>query len=140
MLSDRMAARGPVMSLCGGLAVIGCLAAAAFFRAGVPTALLAAIVFLLGIATLGWNGLYVTMSAAVGSNRGPATAVGAGTTITFTGMFIATPIFGAIADHTGSYTWSWLALAGFCGLGTLLGLGIRDRGRRAAGPFPELIQ
>jgi predicted MFS family arabinose efflux permease len=130
LLSDRIAARGPVMSLCGGLAVAGCLAAAAFFRTGVPVALLVPLVFLLGMATLGWNGLYVTMSAAVGANRGAATAVGAGTTVTFTGMFIATPIFGTIADHTGSYTWSWIALAAFCGLGTLLGLGIRDRRRR----------
>jgi cyanate permease len=47
-------------------------------------------------------------------------------------MFTATPIFGTIADRTGSYTWSWVALAAFCGLGTLLGLGIRDRRRRAA--------
>jgi predicted MFS family arabinose efflux permease len=136
MLSDRIAARGPVMSLCGGLAIAGCLAAAAFFRAGVPVALLVPLVFLLGMTTLGWNGLYVTMSAAVGASRGAATAVGAGTTITFTGMFIATPIFGTIADHTGSYTWSWVALAAFCALGTLLGLGIRDRGRRAVTEEP----
>ena len=139
MLSDRVAARGSVMSLCGGLAVVACLAAAVSFRTGVPAALLVPVVFLLGAATLGWNGLYVAISAAVGSNRGPATAVGAGTTITFTGMFIATPIFGAIADRTATYAWSWLALAGFCGLGTLFSLGIRDRRHRPDGAAPELV-
>ena len=127
LLSDRIAARGPVMRLCGVLAVIGCLAAAGSFRTGVPAALLVPAVFVLGAAALGWNGLYVTLSAALGANRGPATAVGAGTTITFTGMLTVTPVFGAIADHAGSYAWSWLALAAFCGLGTLLGLGVRDR-------------
>lgn len=137
LLSDRVGARGPVMALAGLLAVAACLGAAAFFQRGTPSWLLFPLVFLLGAAALGWNGLYVTLAAGVGRLRGAATAVGAGTTITFTGMFAVTPVFGTIADHTGSYRWSWLALAAFCGLGALLGLGIRDRRPRVPSSVSE---
>jgi MFS family permease len=134
VLSDRLGGRGPVMALAGFLATLACLGAAAGFRPGTPGWFLAPLVFLLGAAALGWNGLYVTLSAEVGSQRGAATAVGAGTTITFTGLFVAPPIFGAIADRTGAYRWSWVALAAFCAVGTVLGLAIRDRRRRLRGP------
>jgi predicted MFS family arabinose efflux permease len=139
VLSDRLGGRGPVMALVGFLATLACLGAAAGFGPGTPGWLLAPLVFLLGAAALGWNGLYVTLSAEVGSRRGAATAVGAGTTITFTGLFVAPPIFGAIADRTGTYHWSWVALAALCAAGTALGLAIRDRRRRLGGPVAEAV-
>ena len=52
-------------------------------------------------------------------------------------MFIATPLFGLIADRSGSYELSWLALAAWAVLGTLLGLGIRETSHHA-GPPPTL--
>ena len=43
------------------------------------------------------------------------------------------PVFGLVADHAGSYSPSWLALAGYAVVGTALGLAIRDRAHGAAG-------
>jgi MFS family permease len=81
---------------------------------------------------MGWNALYITISAEVVPIQHAATAVGAGTTVTFIGMFAVPPVFGLIADHTGSYSWSWLALAGWAGLGVLVSLAVRDRSTRSA--------
>src|SRR5262249_37252861 len=81
----------------------------------------------LGLSCMGWNALYITLSAEAVPVQNAATAVGAGTTVTFIGMFAIPPVFGVIADHAGSYVWSWLALGAWALLGTVLALAIRDR-------------
>jgi len=80
------------------------------------------------------SGTLIALTAEVVPVHRAATAVGAGTTITFIGMFAVTPVFGSIADHTGSYSASWLALAGWSLLGTLIALAVRDRRFRARRP------
>ena len=127
LLSDRLGSRGVVMALSGALAVFACLAMARFGHGGTGTAGLIAIAFLLGLSCLGWNALYITLSADAVPVQNAATAVGAGTTVTFIGMFAVPPVFGVIADHAGSYVWSWLALGGWALLGAVLALAIRDR-------------
>ncbi len=42
-----------------------------------------------------------------------ATAMGTSLTISFAGMFFASPLFGLAADLPGSYGASWLGLAGW---------------------------
>ena len=133
LLSDRLGSRGVVMALCGVLAVFACLAMARFGHGGTGTAGLVAIALLLGLSCMGWNALYITLSAEAVPVQNAATAVGAGTTVTFIGMFAAPPVFGVIADHAGSYVWSWLALGCWAMLGTILALGIRDRSRQPRG-------
>src|SRR5262252_6295063 len=132
LLSDRLGSRGVVMALSGALAVFACLAMARFGHGGAGTPGLVAIAFLLGLSCMGWNALYITLSAEAVPVQNAATAVGAGTTITFTGMFAVPPIFGLIADHTGSYVWSWVALSGWALAGAVVALAIRDRSRLAA--------
>lgn len=137
ILSDRRGVRGTVMATAGGLGVLSCLAMAGLEHPGVAGLLLGAVALALGLTCLGWNALYITLTAESVPTGFAATAIGAGTTLTFTGLFVAPPVFGAIADHTGSYTWSWLALAGWAALGTLAGLRMRDRflpARRVAQP------
>jgi hypothetical protein len=46
------------------------------------------------------------------------------------------PVFGLVADHTGSYAWSWLALAGWAAAGFGVALLVRDR--TASMPIPRL--
>lgn len=126
MLSDRLGRRAPAMLACGALtAVVGL--AMAFVHGSAPLPLVAALAFLLGMAAMGWNALYLTLVADQVPVRSAATAIGAGLTISFTGMFLATPLFGLIADRAGSYEQSWLALAAWALLGTLAGLGIGER-------------
>lgn len=130
VLSDRLGSRGVVMATSSSLAVVACLAMAAFGHGAAGTAGLVVIAFLLGLSCMGWNALYITLTAETVPAQNAATAVGSGTTVTFTGMFAAAPVFGVIADHTGSYVWSWLALGGWALLGTLVALTIRDRPNR----------
>jgi cyanate permease len=52
--------------------------------------------------------------------------MGLSLTIAFAGMFLVPPLFGLVADLTGSYAVSRLALAGWVALGTALGLLVRE--------------
>jgi predicted MFS family arabinose efflux permease len=140
ILSDQLRTRGPVMVLSGSLAVVSCLAMALFGRGGAGTPGLVTIVFLLGLSSLGWNALYITLSAEAVPIQNAATAVGTGSTITFTAMFAVPPVFGLIADHTGSYTWSWLTLGAFGLVGAMVGLAIRDRDRPASSRSSEALR
>jgi MFS-type transporter involved in bile tolerance (Atg22 family) len=52
--------------------------------------------------------------------------MGASLTIAFVGKFCASPLFGLVADLTGSYDASWLTLAGWVAIGTPLILLVRE--------------
>jgi MFS family permease len=132
VLSDRLRSRGRVMTLSAALAVLSCLAMALLGHGAAGAPGLVGLAFLLGLSCMGWNALYITLSAEVVPIQHAATAVGAGTTVTFTGMFLVPPVFGLIADHAGSYAWSWAALGVWAGVGTLVALAIRDGAGRAA--------
>ncbi len=119
--SDRLGSRALTMAQAGALAVLAALAMAWLGHGHTPVVVLGGVAFALGLTTMGWNALYITLASELAPEH-PATAVGAGTTVTFTGMLLATPIFGAIADRSGSYTPAWIALAGWCALGTLVAL------------------
>jgi len=134
ILSDRLGSRGGTMAMAGAVAVAACLAMALVGHNSVPGPLLAAVVLVVGLSTMGWNALYITLCAEVGPANRAATVVGLGTTITFTGMVVLTPVFGVIADAAGSFTPSWLCLAVLAGVGSLIALGIRDRAGRAPRP------
>ena len=136
MLSDRLGSRGRAMALAASVAVVAALAMALLGHGAAGVPVLVVVVLLLGLSCMGWNALYITLSAEVVPIRNAATAVGAGSTITFTGMFLVPPVFGLIADHTGSYSWSWLALACWALVGALLATTIRDR-TRPAGSGPD---
>ncbi len=127
ILSDRLGSRGAVMSLSAALAVLACLAMALLDHRGTPGSVLVGLAFLLGLSCMGWNALYITLTAEVVPIQHAATAVGAGTTVTFIGMLAVPPVFGLIADRGGSYAWSWFALAAWAGAGLLVSLAVRDR-------------
>ena len=93
---------------------------------------MALLAVLLGASAMGWNGLhltYITESVGLG---GAATGIGASLTIAFVGAFLAPPLFGLAADLTGSYRYSWLALAAWAAVGTAMALLVREP-RRGAG-------
>ncbi|HEX6548272.1 MAG TPA: MFS transporter [Candidatus Dormibacteraeota bacterium] len=125
IMSDRLHSRGRVMAICGGLAVVACASLALLVHAGAPLLVLAAASALIGLTCSGWNALYITLSSEQLPERA-ATAVGAGSTVTFTGMLLATPAFGLIADHAG-YQVAWMALAAWCAIGTAVAFGVHDR-------------
>ena len=118
------------MVVSGSLAVVSCLGVALLVRPGVSMLVLAPLFLLVGLSTMGWNALYITLAADLAPERA-ATVVGAGTMVNFLGMVIGTPIFGAIADATHSYAPAWAALAGWCALGTVVATRINDPDVRA---------
>lgn len=125
-LSDRLASRGRVMAICSGLAMVaGSGMAMASFRP-LPLLVLAPLAFLLGLSTMGWNALYITLASEVNPRRA-ATVVGAGSTVTFTGLFAVTPCFGLIADATHTYLVAWIAFVVWAGVATIVALAIADR-------------
>jgi nitrate/nitrite transporter NarK len=126
MLSDRIGRRGPVMLVVGAISVATC-AALAFVRGPVPIPVITVLAFLLGGSVMGWNALYIALVAESVPIAAAATAIGAGLTITFSAMFLIAPIFGLLADLSGSYTISWAATAAWTGVGTMIGLAIRER-------------
>ena len=130
VLSDRLGSRGAVMTVSAALAVLACLAMGLLGHGAAGGTVLAILAFLLGLSCMGWNALYITLTAEVVPVQNAATAVGASTTVTFTGMLSVPPVFGLIADHTGSYAWSWLTLAAWAVVGLLVSLAIRDGGVR----------
>ncbi len=125
VVSDRIGGRVPVMFLIGLVAIGSCLAMV-FTGEGSSLPFVTILAFLLGCSAMGWNGLYLTLLAESVPIHAAATAMGASLTIAFVGMFLASPLFGLVADLTGSYDASWLALAGWITLGTALGLSVRE--------------
>ena len=78
--------------------------------------------FLLGLSAKCWNGVYLTLLSESVPLHAAATAMGAGLTVAFIWMSLASPLFGLVADLTGSYGVSWLGLAGWAVVGVVLGL------------------
>lgn len=109
-ISDVLGSRGRVMAICAGLGVIAAAAmAATTLMTSTAWPVLALVATVLGMATAGWNGLYIATATDIAPTR-PATVIGAGSTFTFTGLFVVTPCFGLLIDATHSYTVAWLAL------------------------------
>jgi ACS family hexuronate transporter-like MFS transporter len=125
LVSDKIGRRRPVLLLVGLVAMGSCLAMA-FAGEGTVIPLVVVFAFLLGCSAMGWNGLYLTLLSESVPMHTAATAMGASLTVAFVGMFLASPLFGLVADLTGSYGASWLGLAGWTAVGIALGLLARE--------------
>jgi MFS transporter, ACS family, hexuronate transporter len=119
LVSDR-AGRLSIMAVTGLLASAACLCMAWLGHAGTPLVLLGGLAFLLGLSAMGWNALYIAVAAEEVPLEHAASAIGIGTAITFTGMFVGAPLFGLLADRSGGYALPWAALAGWALVGVLV--------------------
>ncbi|MDE0212632.1 MAG: MFS transporter [Deltaproteobacteria bacterium] len=112
IVSDRAfyGRRVPVLMM---LALLGSAAGAAtaFLSPGMPWWLVAAVVSLLGLGTMSWQGLYLALVAKVVGIRIAGVAIGLTNTVAFAGVVVLPPAFGFIADYTESYKMAWIALA-----------------------------
>ncbi len=125
VMSDRVGRRAPIMVLVGAISAASCVAIA-LAGSGLGMAAVAVLALLIGCSAMGWNGLYLTALAESTPLRNAGTTIGASLTVSFLGMFLVPPLFGLLGDVTGTLRTSWLALAGWAILGTLLGLLIRE--------------
>lgn len=106
-----------------GFLLIGMLAGLFILLIGtlVPSGIVSGIlvfglVFLLGISSLGLPGLYFTTVGDIIPERLLGTATGLALVFVRAGVIAGPPLFGLVADLSGSYTASWLIL-GFLMLG-----------------------
>jgi predicted MFS family arabinose efflux permease len=93
--------------------------ATAFLSTGMPTALVFAVLFVFGASATGWNGVYLAEVARRAPPGMAGIATGGTLAITFLGVVLGPPVFGAISAGAGSYRFGYAALAipvTICGL------------------------
>jgi len=74
-----------------------------------PAAVMLAVVA--GIGAFGWVGLYFALAAEVGGSRFAGLLTGVAGACAWSGVLVGPPLFGLLLQATGSYRWSWVALA-----------------------------
>jgi nitrate/nitrite transporter NarK len=120
IVSDRAFGgdRRPAMAIIAALAGLASIGFS-FIHFGVPLWLLVLAVAVLGACSIGWQGLYVTSVSELAGQAAAGTALGLSLTVTQLGVVVVPPLFGLLADTTGSYQPAWLALGVFVLVGTL---------------------
>ncbi len=110
--SDRLffGRRVPVLVMLGLLGAAAGVATA-LLSPGMPAWLVALVVWLLGLGTMSWQGLYLALVAKIAGTRVAGVAIGMTNTVAFVGVVVLPPIFGSIADYTESYEAAWVAMA-----------------------------
>ena len=111
LLSDRVFGgnRKTVFILMAGTTSIMCSAVA--FLGPYLSWLLYPALLLLGLGSISFGGVWLTLLSEFGGRLGAGKAVGLGGMITIAGGALGPPFFGFIVDTTHSYRWAWLSLA-----------------------------
>ncbi len=93
--------------------VVGLLGALLLFAVprSAPVAVLIAIVAVAGLALIGYQGLWITMIAEVAGPERVGAATGFAITFVSGAIALSPPLYGLVADLTGTYRAIWLALA-----------------------------
>jgi MFS transporter, ACS family, hexuronate transporter len=131
MISDRIGSPNLTMGVIGVITTAACAGVGLLAHEGAPLPAVAAVIAVLGFSAMGWNALPITLTSESVPIQHAATAVGATTAVSFTGMFVGAPVFGLIVDH-GGYRPAWLALGAWALLGSVLVLTLgRGRARLA---------
>ncbi len=129
LVSDRLfgGSRRQVLML---VTVLSCatMAGLAVAPAGLPTAALALVAFLVGLSAMGWNGVYFAFIVELSGSATAATAVGFSMTFQQVGNLAAPPIFGMLVDVSGTYLSAWLLMLAMTVAGGLCVSLIRERG------------
>lgn len=76
-----------------------------------PIFLILILAFLIGLVGRGWNGLYFSAVSKHVQKKDTGISVGVSLFFVRFGIIIGPPVFGLIADQTGSYNYSWLSLS-----------------------------
>lgn len=117
-VADRfVAARALLLMLGLAMGVAG--AATGFVTPGWPVAAIIAVTMLLGASALGWNGVYLAEVAHLAPAGAAGAATGGALSLTFLGVVIGPPLFGAVVAASGSYRPAFLA-AGLVAAGAAL--------------------
>ena len=93
-----------------GLAAGTCSIATAFYPAEGPVTPLLVLAGAFGLTAIGWNGVQLAEVARHAPSGEAGAITGAAAFITFSGVVVGPPLFGALAAGTGSYRASFVVL------------------------------
>jgi predicted MFS family arabinose efflux permease len=112
-VSDRRPGgdRKAYLLMINAVGLIGALALFVVPRSA-PLAVTGAIVAFGGLALIGYQGLWVTMIAEVAGPQQVGAATGFAITFVAGAIAASPPLYGLVADQTGSYRAIWIVLAG----------------------------
>jgi MFS family permease len=116
-LSDRALARGrkPLLLVLTAVGLLGALLLLATPRSA-PAGVLVLVAAVAGLALIGYQGLWVTMIAEAAGAQRVGAAMGFAVTFVTVSIAASPPLYGLVADATGSYRAIWAALAGVLAL------------------------
>jgi len=110
-LSDRVfgGSRRKPLILVGVLIFVFTLAMQVM-SATTPAPLLVGVIILFGFTAIGWGGMNLVLASEFAGKENAGLAVGYAATISLIGNLAGPPLFGWMADLTGSYSMSWWLL------------------------------
>jgi MFS family permease len=107
-VADRLTTHVSTLVLIAGVSVI----ALAALMSGVAGPSLWLIVALIGLSSIGWNGVYMALITDAASRGGLGRATGRGLTAIYGGVAVIPPILGGLKDLTGSWSTVWAVSIG----------------------------
>jgi MFS family permease len=127
MLSDRLLDRGrkPLLFVLTGVALTAALLLAAL-PGRTPVVVLVLAAALAGVGLIGFQGLWVLLIVESAQPSRIGATMGAATVGVQAAAAGATPLYGLLADATGSYRAIWLALAGALAASAIPALMVRE--------------
>lgn len=134
MVSDRLfgGRRMVVLAIIGGLSALVLLVVQGLGQED-PLWWLTTVVFLCGMMAVGWNGVYNALLTETVGRKYAATGVGLSMTVTEVGTIAGPPLFGFVADVSGSYRTAWLFLVVIAVAGALVAAAAARGERRTRG-------
>lgn len=117
VLSDRVwgGRRQPAMQAIAGVGATA-LVGLSLLPPGAGGAVATGLVILLGLASAGFNGIWMNLASEAAGAESAGIATGMSLSIGSSGAVIGPPLFGLLVDATGSYRLAWQALAVLAGL------------------------
>jgi MFS transporter, ACS family, hexuronate transporter len=121
--------KGVLMGL--NIAMLAVILALCCFGHGLPVVGIGILVFLYGLVAISWFGLYLTLITELSGFAAAGAATGFTLTLTFAGMMIVPPLFGAVLDATHGYFWAWIMIAVLAAIGIAFIAPVRERMHKA---------
>lgn len=109
-VSDRFLGARRMLALLAGLMALSSLATA-MLSTSTPVVLLLGILAVFGASAIGWNGVYLAEVARQAPKGQTSLATGGTLAVTFLGVVLGPPLFGALSGLFGSYRVGYVALA-----------------------------
>ncbi len=131
-LSDRVFAgsrRKPLIIV--GVLILVLTVAMQLVGASTPAPLLFGVIVLFGFTAIGWGGMNLVLASEFAGKENAGLAVGYAATISLIGNLAGPPIFGWMADATGSYTLGWWFLTASALVAVILLLFVQESKRKA---------